>query len=144
MHAKRHKRMKSAGNRLPNATAGASVSCPCLSSVGTARRRANHLGALALALLFALLAGAGCRHLEERETEFFAGAEQGIEDARHYAATRLKNLSGPDLLAIATTRPGISHVDYARVHYRWTNICTVLATAPPCRSYMVMDQRRVH
>jgi hypothetical protein len=142
MHAKRDKRKNSAGNTLPNATAGDSVLCPCLSSVGTERRRAKHLGAPTLALLFAILAGAGCRHLEERETEFFAGAEQGIEDARRYAATRLKNLSGPDLQAIVGTRPGISHVDYSRVHYRWTNVCTVLATAPPCQPYMVLDQRR--
>lgn len=122
--------------RLPGAPA--KDSCPIVSIRGSTPL---HLVLVTLALLALVFTGIGCQHMKNNEQSFFTGAEQGIEDARRYAASRLKNLSGADLQAIAGTRPGISHVDYSRVHYRWTNICTVLATAPPCRPYMVMDQR---
>jgi hypothetical protein len=142
MHAKQHERMQSTSSAGANTLAGDSISCPRLSSVGTARRKSGNPDALVLAFLVALMTGTGCQHLQEREANFFEGAEQGIEDARRYATTRLKNLSSGDIKAIVSTRPGISHVDYTRVHYQWTNVCTVLASTPPCQPYMVMDQRR--
>jgi hypothetical protein len=93
-------------------------------------------------LALTLLACGGCQHLQDNERAFIEGSEKGIEDARKYAINRLKRLSSSDLETIARTRPAISHVDYARVHYRWTNICTVFSTPPPCSAYLVLDQRR--
>jgi hypothetical protein len=114
-----------------------------LVSAGPAARLRTRSATLLTLLVpvLAILAG-GCAHLRERETAFFEGAERGIEDARRYAVSRLRNLSGRDLQTVAQTRPAISHVDYERVHYRWTNLCTVLSTPPPCQPYMVLDQRR--
>jgi hypothetical protein len=115
------------------------AACPPVSRNGS---RTSISFVTVLGLSIALLAGVGCQHLHDNEREFRAGSERGIDDARVYAVSRLKKLSAADLQTIAETRPAISHVDYTRVHYRWTNVCTVLATPPPCQPYMVMDQRK--
>jgi hypothetical protein len=88
--------------------------------------------------LFSIVLFAGC----VSNREFFAESRSAVPAMRAYALEHLRELSQQDRQFIAGTEPRLAQANYVEVHFIWTNVCEVLASAPPCRPYQLIDLRK--
>jgi len=73
--------------------------------------------------------------------QFFDDCCPAIPARREYAFDHLPLLTPYERKLVSATEPIISQANYVEVHFKWTNVCEVRSSAPPCRPFSVIDLR---
>ena len=74
--------------------------------------------------------------------QFFSNCRPAVPAVRDYAIGHLPELSQDQREFIASTEPSMAQANYVEVRFKWTNVCEVRSSAPPCRPFEVIDLRK--
>jgi hypothetical protein len=95
----------------------------------------RHRSKLIVLFLFGLISGCAINR------QFFDECRPAIPAMREYAFEHLPLLTPYERKLILTTEPIMVQANYVDVRFKWTNVCEVLSSAPPCRPYKIIDLR---